>query len=379
MKITESTIKLASGLILGYILASPVKAKSNCLVFFHGQGEFPKGVDYNFSALKKWGPLKFANDLDWLPYHVIHLQGAKNKSHYNAAQCHEAIQLIYQKHGLKTLETQLSGLSQGGQACGDLIKNYNQTYSIYSSFSGVCQFTWSGHYSLVQGIYIFGDPKDSVMGDTKKMADDLKLNGTPVFENWKPGLGHTGWNNSDAYGATNENDLNSVYNWHKRMFAVQEDVIPVPDPVEETPPVEEDPVIIEPEKPVGNLTPQFLDIKTEMFSSVKDIKDVVKAILEEREPPVKWNEPEPYSMKIDLGKVFDVTKILVKDGQGTCAKPNHSIFKNDKGEVIGEFTGDKYNTWYQLSGPTRTRYIHIENVISPKKNLPIGLKISVLK
>jgi hypothetical protein len=380
MKITESTIKLASGLILGYILASPLKAKSNCLVFFHGQGEFPKGVDYSFAALKAHGPLRFSSQLAWLDYHVVHLQGEKNKSHYNAAQCHEAINLIYKKHDLQIQETQLSGLSQGGQACGDLIKNYSSVYNTYSSYSGCCQFSWYGHYPLVKALFVWGDPKDGVMKNTAELVAALRALGRPVLEIQKPGTGHTGWSNTtDGYGNTLESDQNNVYNWHRRMFVIKEDEPVIPAPVEETPvpPVEETPPVAE--TPPANLTPQFLDLYAEMFSSDKDIKDVVKAILEEKEPPVKWNEPDPYTMKIDLGKVFDVTKVLVKDGQGTCSKPNHTIFKTDKGVIMGEFTGGKYNAWDQLSGAHKTRYILIENIISTKKNLPIGLKVEVLK
>jgi hypothetical protein len=399
----NSYVEMPDGIKIALMISLPSnydeKKKYPLTVFLHGNGEFHQGYP-NISAMYVQGITKEIKEGRRKDYEsiVVAIQGHSTNKSWWVEQIEYVIALLFgdikpkanhrtdvqgsfkalegiKKYNLYN-EIDFMCISQGGQGFSDWLKRYNR---IVGTVTLVCAYvtlkaTDAAFKRIKKGVEIYHSINDSVgIWGAEQLANKAKETGLNNKKTIYPGSSHAIWHTTFAD--------DELYNFHTKAFPIHDEETPTP-PVTETPPpvippVEEKPPVAE-VPPVAE-TPQFLDLNAEMFSSDKDIKDVVKAILEEKEPPVKWNETDPYTMKIDLGKVFDVTKVLVKDGQGTCPKPNHTIFKTDKGVIMGEFTGGKYNAWDQLSGAHKTRYILIENIISTKKNLPIGLKIEVLK
>lgn len=358
--ITESYVTLKNDVKIGYGLFVPEKPSQRVLIQLHGQGEFPKRVDYSHAALKVHGAYKYAYErkLDWFPFYVLAIQGQKNGHQHNASQLDEAYELIKLKHGIDIEEIHLTGISQGGQALGDLIKINPDKYRIASSFSGINTLNWENpvFFNKTIGAYAWFNKDDRTVG----------YNGAVNWINWVDKYGgstklvlnntggHSGWNGQ--YGKTNSTDTTSIYNWHLSQSKIRKE-----EPIES-------PVKI----PSGKLA-----LTKEMFfaSNGVDITGIVAAIIEGKEPPINWQNKTPFYITIDLGAECVVSKLRVKDGQGVTIDP--TVLKYDTGQ-IGLFYGKQYNIWYDM--PTydfKTRYIRIENVQETKKNIPIGLEIII--
>jgi hypothetical protein len=399
----NSYIENSEGMVLPLMISLPSNYNENrkypLTIFLHGKGEFIWGNYPNPSRMYVQGITKEIKNgkRDNYDSIVVAIQGQSNNGNWWVEQIEFIIDILFgnkspkanhrndilntfkplegiRKYNLHN-EIDFMVISQGGQGFSDWLKRTNK---VVGTVTLVCAYVTlnasdANFNKIKKGLEIYHSSNDSTVGkwgseQLYEKAKEIGLNHKKVIYN---GTSHAIWDKAFADS--------ELYEFHAKGF---DKTIVVPYPVEETPPVVIPPIIEVPpvtETPPTNLTPQFLDLNTEMFSSTKDIKEVVRAILEEREPPVKWNEPEPYTIKMDLGKVYDVTRLIVKDGEGMCLPPNQTIFKTDNGVIIGEFTGNKYNSWYQLSGAHKTRYIIIENVISTKKNLPIGLKVEVLQ
>lgn len=361
--ITESYVTLKNDVKIGYGLFEPKEKQSRVLIQLHGQGEFPKGVDYSHAALKVHGAYKYAFErkLDWFPMYVLAIQGQKNGHQHNASQLDEAYELIKLKHGLNISEIHLTGISQGGQALGDLIKINPDKYRIASSFSGINTLNWENpvFFNKTIGAYAWFNKDDRIVG----------YNGAVNWINWvhkyggstklvlNNSGGHSGWNGQ--YGKTSSTDTTSIYNWHLSKSKITKE-----EPIESPAPV----IKI----PSGKIT-----LTKEMFSASNfvNIDAIVSAIIAGQEPPINWSNKNTFSITIDLGAECTVSKVRVKDGQGVITDP--TVLKYDTGQ-IGLFYGKKYNIWYDM--PTydfKTRYIRIDNVQETKKNIPIGLEIII--
>lgn len=362
--ITESYVTLKNDVKIGYGLFEPATSTKRALIQLHGQGEFPKGVDYSHATLKVHGAYKYAYErkLDWFPFYVLAIQGQKNGHQHNATQLNEAYELIKLKHGLPISEVHLTGISQGGQGIGDLVKLNPDKYRIFSTFSGVSTLNWDNpvYFNKTIGLYVWHNKDDGVVWYkyNEEWADRVKKYGGSTKTIFNQYGGHSGWN--VQYGKTNKSDTSSIYNWHLSQSKVKEPVVTIPNP---------DQVV---KIPSGKL-----QLKREMFSATNgvNIDAIVSAIINGQEPNINWQNKTPFDITIDLGTEAVVSKLRVKDGQGVTTDP--SVLKYDAGQ-IGLFYGKQYNIWYDM--PTydfKTRYIRIENVQEVKKNIPIGLEITI--
>lgn len=399
----NSYVEMPDGIKIPLMISLPSNYDENkqypLTVFLHGNGEFQQGYP-NITAMYVQGITKEIKEGKRNDYEsiVVAIQGFSTNKSWWVEQIDYVIALLFGdikpkanhrtdiQGGFKALEgikkynlspkIDFMVISQGGQGFSDWIKRYNRRVGTVTLVCAYITLNASdkAFAKIEDGIQLYHSINDGVgIWGAEQLVNKAKEKGLKNRKTIYPGSSHAIWHIAFAD--------DELYKFHK--IELDEPVI-IPDPVEETPPViippvKEDPVIVEPDKP---LTPEDLPLTKSMFSASNgvDISKIVDAILKGEEPLINWNNKEPFSIIIDFGKDYTVTKILVKDGQGVCPKPNHTTFKDDKGNLINEFTGGQYGIWAAFNNKSfNTRKIIIENVQETKKNLPIGLKVSVLK
>jgi hypothetical protein len=389
----NSYVEMPDGIVIPLMISLPSNYNENkqypLTIFLHGNGEFHTGYP-NITAMYTHGITKEikAGKLTDFQSIVVGIQGYSTNKQWWIEQIKYVIDLLtgviepkknhrkdiigsfnpllgIKKYNVNT-NVDFMCISQGGQGFSDLIKKYSITVGSVTLVAAyvTLQASDKNFSKIKEGVQVYHNNQDPTVGGwgAQQLSDKALVEGLRSSSTTYKSNTHDAWTKAFAD--------DGLYYFHELGFESNDGGI-------------EEPVIVEPEKPIEKpLTPGILNLDEIEFkaSDGRDISKVIQAIKKGEEYPINWQNQTPYNIIGTFKGEATITKFRIKDGQGTCSKPNHTTFKDDKDNIIGEFTGGQYNQWYDFSTKNiTTKRIIIENVQETKKNLPIGLEITVLK